>query len=1352
MKKYEWSRRSLAARCLIWAVALHTMALQCLPGYIAVAQAKEAAEEAAAELPLPELSLGVRGAEDIFEGFGDVLAPVWYSPKHGMIFLNPRVSAKDEGEEEANLGLGWRQIFSVKDYPFIAGANVYYDSRWTQYDNHFNQLGLGVEFLSEWVDARANYYRPDDDEELAREWTTAETAVSSSSHSSTRLVDAGPVIPVGNQFVQEVTWERRRTTVTRTTTTTYFWEQFEAALEGYDCEIGFKIPGLDEYLETRVFIGYQDFDTPFAEEDLEGAKARLEVRALPGLTLDAEWFEEERLNGTDYMVGGRVHLPFDIANIANGKNPFEGAGDRFKKTAEAKLANRLTEMVMRDVKIQTQISEAIEKIEERVTSTLTSRSTKRSRKTTDEVILDDCTFVDQDNMGDPAMNGSYEHPFDVIQNGVNNANSPVYVDFSDYGPYYENVIVPGGVQVYGSGTSIEGYGGRRYASTQHPVVIGNGNSPTFTITGDDVTIAGFRIQNPGAAYGLVSYDSPNGHGPYDVTRAGMASRNNSRLIIRDNIFEGVSYGAVFVDTLADDQDKFVADFIGNDFDAAGATYDGLVVDTCGASGVFDVFMRDNIFNANGDDGLFLDARNYDEAYLEIGGGEAKYNSGNGLDLNIEGIADFALLYLHDFAAYRNFDHNIQVHSLSSGGDAVTIFDNVSSRTSMYGDGIHFDGCAADAGGGIQFAKGTAGGQGLAVAAFNEIDASYNYGDGLYIGMDGARTFEGDAFFVVENTVANNNGMLNSGIHISGSGAHTHYGDASVLFDNVTANDNAGTGIFFGNAGAWTWEGNATVVMRDIQANNNFGFLTGIHFGWAVALAGGGVGKEAPNGVFGGGNATALFQGIEAMYNHGDGLFLGELGGASAYGGNAVFHMTDVNACYNQQNGIAFGMVGAQAMGGNADFFMGNITASYNGDYMGSGINFGLPNFTVAHAMGGDATAIFSGIEANYNAAYGIYVTSAGAVAGGGVVVNGINKAGVAEPMVNGDALLEFRNVDASYNGQGGIHFAGSGAVAGGSISAVPISPLIQIPSIPSGPIELGDATLRMINVTANGNGGFLSGIHFGQNGAEAGGLKTVFIGPVSGGHASLLFNNVTVDGNSGDGAYFGLYGALSWNGNADVRLKDVSASYNGGAASGIHFGYGGACSYAGNAVFKMKDCDVSFNSGHGVYFGDTAALSYAAKAVSSFDSVSAIGNSGFGLIHGGAYSFGPCLGDNARVKINNSAFEDNGGFGADMAVYSASGKATINVRDTAIRNNTAGGIEAANYGGDTTRINLGTASDPGHNSIEGNGGLGVQNDTPGVIATIAGNYWGGVAPVLGVDYNAGCADPGANWLATDPNP
>ena len=142
----------------------------------------------------------------------------------------------------------------------IFGLNGFYDYIESMEGNHFDQAGLGAEVLTHYVDARFNYYLPDNSSYIV------DTRTHTSSHSSSRLGTANGF------FTRE------------TTTTTSFTEQqrVEVGLEGFYTEAGVLVPGLDKYFEMRLFAGYYHYNNPFGR-DFRGFEARAEARLLPGV-------------------------------------------------------------------------------------------------------------------------------------------------------------------------------------------------------------------------------------------------------------------------------------------------------------------------------------------------------------------------------------------------------------------------------------------------------------------------------------------------------------------------------------------------------------------------------------------------------------------------------------------------------------------------------------------------------------------------------------------------------------------------------------------------------------------------------------------------------------------------------------------------------------------------------------------------------------------------------------------------------------------------------------------------------------------------------------------------------------
>ncbi len=290
---------------------------------------KEAKDKMVAPVdPVPgAITIGGEFSQHLQGIYLDSLTPFW-RPGNAVIFLNTRNKYNDSHQYESSYGLGARYL--VPDKEVIFGVNAYYDNIDSQFDNQFNSFGFGAEILTHWVDARFNYYLPDSDDILA-----------GSDHRSVSRRTFSAATRTGNLI--------NRTVTTRTRTKSF--KTFEAEVEGWNAEVGFLIPGLDRYMETRVFGGYYHYDNPLGA-DYEGFKARLEAHFLPGVIGDVEWWNDAYLNGGHWTADVRVSVPFDFFNLFSGRNPFEGAGEAFRPR-QREFRERMSDMVVRSHRVKT---------------------------------------------------------------------------------------------------------------------------------------------------------------------------------------------------------------------------------------------------------------------------------------------------------------------------------------------------------------------------------------------------------------------------------------------------------------------------------------------------------------------------------------------------------------------------------------------------------------------------------------------------------------------------------------------------------------------------------------------------------------------------------------------------------------------------------------------------------------------------------------------------------------------------------------------------------------------------------------------------------------------------------------
>ena len=279
------------------------------------------------DLPPGNVTLGGLFSEHASGVYLDSITGLWATRKaDAFLFLDSRYHYEDNGQFINGTGLGFRKL--LPDQKVILGVNAFWDSISSARDNDFQQLGLGAEILTEWVDWRFNYYLPDDN--------IYEVGRSSESHTHESL---SPDVR-GGSFIDLV----------RTTHTQHF-KQYEGALEGFNTELGFLIPGVEKYIEMRIFAGYYHYDNPFGH-DFNGFHGRLEAYLLPGVVAGVEYWDDAALMGGHWTGELRVSVPFSIVNLVHLRNPFAGIGDYFTPRRRS-FDERMGDMIIRSHRIQT---------------------------------------------------------------------------------------------------------------------------------------------------------------------------------------------------------------------------------------------------------------------------------------------------------------------------------------------------------------------------------------------------------------------------------------------------------------------------------------------------------------------------------------------------------------------------------------------------------------------------------------------------------------------------------------------------------------------------------------------------------------------------------------------------------------------------------------------------------------------------------------------------------------------------------------------------------------------------------------------------------------------------------------
>ena len=197
-------------------------------------------------------------------------------------FVDLNGSFVEAGIRQASFGAGYR-FGTGSDWLF--GLYGYYDYQQSRLGNDFHQLSLGAEALGPIFETRANIYLP--------------------------LGDGAAVGNAGQGVISDGVLK--------------FREIRERARPGVDAEAGFKVPGLPEDTQLKLFAGSYWYGGRNIS-DMFGAKLRAElafanVAGLPqGSTVSfgasATYDNEERFGGA---VMARLRIPFGATGNATGE-------------------------------------------------------------------------------------------------------------------------------------------------------------------------------------------------------------------------------------------------------------------------------------------------------------------------------------------------------------------------------------------------------------------------------------------------------------------------------------------------------------------------------------------------------------------------------------------------------------------------------------------------------------------------------------------------------------------------------------------------------------------------------------------------------------------------------------------------------------------------------------------------------------------------------------------------------------------------------------------------------------------------------------------------------------------------
>lgn len=357
----------------------------------------------------------------------DWLIPTISNPS-GMAFLNPRYVNTANGKgHEGNYGAGFRQL--LFNDALIVGFNTYYDRRKSENSFTYNQVGAGVEALSQWLDFRFNYYWP-----LTQKQFLGQTA----EFGETKLL---------------------------------VYDNYEEPLQGFDAEGGFLIPYVSDLIETKIYVGGYHYISRI-DKNISGFKYGLEMHPFENIAIEVD-ARHDNLHDTEIFGGVRISIPFSFGDLIQKKNPFSKSIDGFTKLGKKRLVkDRMNEIVRRDIDVVTN-----------------SASRLDNNLTKEMIYVDNKTS----GTGEGTLSSPYHNLEDAfVDSRYLNTREPwIYVSKGDGTSqgYTGQYILKNGATIWGEGYAYLGLGGSGYPIIEAD---GAEHSRTLTLSGNN-TVMGLQI-------------------------------------------------------------------------------------------------------------------------------------------------------------------------------------------------------------------------------------------------------------------------------------------------------------------------------------------------------------------------------------------------------------------------------------------------------------------------------------------------------------------------------------------------------------------------------------------------------------------------------------------------------------------------------------------------------------------------------------------------------------------------------------------------------------------------------------------------------------------------------------------
>lgn len=188
-----------------------------------------------------------------------------------------RMMGDDSDNREGNLGIGYRKETELPALgKGVAGAHGWVDRRITERGSQFHQVTLGVEWLGEDMDVRANGYLPLSDEQ--------EYSIPNADPQGPALAGTGIVVDTNGTLLEE-------------------------PQHGLDLELGWRMPFLEDHTDSiRAYGGGYYFDGDHTER-VSGWRARLAADITPDVQIGAR-LQNDNERGSQGFLEATIRFPF----------------------------------------------------------------------------------------------------------------------------------------------------------------------------------------------------------------------------------------------------------------------------------------------------------------------------------------------------------------------------------------------------------------------------------------------------------------------------------------------------------------------------------------------------------------------------------------------------------------------------------------------------------------------------------------------------------------------------------------------------------------------------------------------------------------------------------------------------------------------------------------------------------------------------------------------------------------------------------------------------------------------------------------------------------------------------------